>query len=74
MALIRKFQRITVDLEVGTGAVTVHSLAQITDDVVEEVNGPWDKQWNAASVKGLAEQLRDGIVAQAAGQGKVLTF
>lgn len=74
MALARKFQRIIVDLEVGTGAVTVHSLCQLSDDVIEEVNGPWEKNWNAPSVKGLAEQLRDGIVSQAAGQGKVLTF
>jgi hypothetical protein len=74
MALVRKFQRFTVDLEAGTGAVTVRSLAQVTDDVVEEINGPWEKVWNAPAVKGACEAARDAIMNQAAGQGKELTF
>lgn len=70
--ITRKLKKFTGYIEEGTGAVTIESVAFVTDDD-EGTQDSKQKTWKAASVVAAAEALRDAILAQSAQQLKPYT-
>lgn len=64
---------ISIDAMAADGSYLVSSRAFITDDV-EGMSGSVEKRWNAQAVRNAAQALLDAVMAQAAQQGKPLTF
>lgn len=73
MAITRKLLNGGFTILDALGTVQAHSDEMVTDDVEGSESGR-HKIWNAPAVRAAAEAYRDAIVAQAAQQGKPMTF